>query len=38
MGIAQKVTSMILALRKKEQIKVRQPLQRIYGSGVGPYF
>ncbi len=29
MGIAQKVSSMVLSLRKKEQIKVRQPLQRI---------
>ena len=29
MEIAQKVSSMVLSLRKKEQIKVRQPLQRI---------
>jgi len=29
MNIAQKVSSMVLSLRKKEQIKVRQPLQRI---------
>lgn len=29
MSIAQKVSSMVLSLRKKEQIKVRQPLQRI---------
>ncbi len=29
MGIAQKVSSMVLSLRKKEKIKVRQPLQRI---------
>jgi isoleucyl-tRNA synthetase len=29
MDIAQKVSSMVLSLRKKEQIKVRQPLQRI---------
>lgn len=29
MGIAQKVSSLVLSLRKKEQIKVRQPLQRI---------
>jgi len=29
MRIAQKVSSMVLSLRKKEQIKVRQPLQRI---------
>ncbi|MFK8037465.1 MAG: isoleucine--tRNA ligase [Crocinitomicaceae bacterium] len=29
MGIAQKVSSLVLGLRKKEQIKVRQPLQRI---------
>ena len=29
MSIAQKVSSMVLSLRKREQIKVRQPLQRI---------
>jgi isoleucyl-tRNA synthetase len=29
MGIAQRVSSMILSLRKKEQIKVRQPLQKV---------
>ncbi|MFK8013498.1 MAG: isoleucine--tRNA ligase [Marinicellaceae bacterium] len=29
MSIAQKVSSLVLGLRKKEQIKVRQPLQRI---------
>jgi len=29
MEIAQKVSSMILSLRKKEQIKVRQPLQKV---------
>lgn len=29
MDIAQRVSSMVLSLRKKEQIKVRQPLQRI---------
>jgi isoleucyl-tRNA synthetase len=29
MDIAQKVSSMVLSLRKKEQIKVRQPLQKI---------
>jgi len=29
MGVAQKISSMALSLRKKEQIKVRQPLQRI---------
>jgi len=29
MAIAQKVSSLVLGLRKKEQIKVRQPLQRI---------
>jgi len=29
MGIAQKVSSMVLSLRKKESIKVRQPLQKI---------
>jgi isoleucyl-tRNA synthetase len=29
MDIAQKVSSMILSIRKKENIKVRQPLQRI---------
>ena len=38
MGIAQKVTSMILALRKKEQIKVRQPLQRIMIPVLDPTF
>lgn len=29
MDIAQRVSSMVLSLRKKEQIKVRQPLQKI---------
>jgi isoleucyl-tRNA synthetase len=29
MEIAQKISSMVLSLRKKEQIKVRQPLQKI---------
>jgi len=29
MAIAQQVSSMVLSLRKKEQIKVRQPLQKI---------
>lgn len=29
MDIAQKVSSMVLSLRKREQIKVRQPLQKI---------
>ena len=29
MGLAQKITSMVLSLRKKERIIVRQPLQRI---------
>jgi isoleucyl-tRNA synthetase len=29
MGYAQKISSMILSLRKKENIKVRQPLQKI---------
>ena len=29
MAIAQKASSMILALRRKEKIKVRQPLQKI---------
>jgi len=29
MSIAQKISSMVLSLRKKEQIKVRQPLQKI---------
>ncbi len=29
MAIAQKVTSLVLSLRKKERIKVRQPLQKI---------
>ena len=29
MGIAQKISSMVLSLRKKEKIKVRQPLQKI---------
>lgn len=29
MGLAQRITSMVLALRKKQDIKVRQPLARI---------
>ncbi|MCB9239507.1 MAG: isoleucine--tRNA ligase [Flavobacteriales bacterium] len=29
MDLAQRITSMVLAIRKKEKIKVRQPLQRI---------
>ncbi|MFT6184345.1 MAG: isoleucyl-tRNA synthetase [Flavobacteriales bacterium] len=29
MSIAQRVTSMVLSLRKKERIKVRQPLQKV---------
>ena len=29
MAIAQKITSMVLALRRKVNIKVRQPLQQI---------
>ncbi|MFT5724871.1 MAG: isoleucyl-tRNA synthetase [Bacteroidia bacterium] len=29
MDIAQKITSMVLAIRKKERIKVRQPLQKL---------
>ena len=29
MGLAQKISSMVLSIRKKENIRVRQPLQRI---------
>lgn len=29
MGLAQQITTMVLSLRKKEKIRVRQPLQRI---------
>ncbi len=38
MEIAQRLSSMILALRKKEQIKVRQPLQRIMVPILDPKF
>lgn len=38
MEIAQRISSMILALRKKEQIKVRQPLQRIMVPILDPKF
>ena len=38
MGIAQKVSSLVLGLRKKEQIKVRQPLQRIMVPVLDPDF
>ncbi|MGV6862529.1 MAG: isoleucine--tRNA ligase [Putridiphycobacter sp.] len=38
MDIAQKVSSMVLSLRKKEQIKVRQPLQKIMVPVLNPDF
>ena len=38
MGIAQKASSMILALRRKEKIKVRQPLSRIMVPVLNPHF
>lgn len=38
MSIAQKLSSMVLSLRKKEKIKVRQPLQRMMVPGKSPEF
>lgn len=38
MEIAQKISSMVLSLRKKEQIKVRQPLQKIMVPILDPTF
>lgn len=38
MAIAQKASSMILALRRKEKIKVRQPLSRILVPILNPHF
>jgi len=38
MSIAQKVSSMVLSLRKKENIKVRQPLQKIMVPVLNPDF
>ena len=38
MSIAQKVSSMVLSLRKKENIKVRQPLQKIMVPVLDPDF
>jgi isoleucyl-tRNA synthetase len=38
MDIAQKASSMILALRRKEKIKVRQPLSRIMVPVLGDHF
>lgn len=38
MAIAQKASSMILALRRKEKIKVRQPLSRILVPVLNPHF
>lgn len=38
MDIAQKVSSLVLGLRKKEQIKVRQPLQKILVPILDPTF
>lgn len=38
MDVAQKVSSMALSLRKKEQIRVRQPLQRIMVPILDPNF
>jgi isoleucyl-tRNA synthetase len=38
MAIAQKASSMILALRRKEKIKVRQPLARILVPVLNPHF
>jgi isoleucyl-tRNA synthetase len=38
MDIAQKVSSLVLALRKKEQIKVRQPLNKILVPILNPVF
>jgi isoleucyl-tRNA synthetase len=38
MGIAQKASSMILALRRKEKLKVRQPLTKIMVPVLHPHF
>ncbi len=38
MDIAQKVSSMILALRRKEKLKVRQPLAKIIVPVLNPHF
>ena len=38
MEIAQKVSSLVLALRKKENLRVRQPLQRIMIPSAGDHF
>lgn len=38
MAIAQKASSMILALRRKEKLKVRQPLQKIMVPVLNPHF
>ena len=38
MAIAQKASSMILALRRKEKIKVRQPLSKILVPVLNPHF
>jgi isoleucyl-tRNA synthetase len=38
MGIAQKASSMILALRRKEKLKVRQPLGKIMVPVLNPHF
>jgi isoleucyl-tRNA synthetase len=38
MGIAQKASSMILALRRKEKLKVRQPLAKIMVPVLNPHF
>lgn len=38
MDIAQKVSSMILALRRKEKLKVRQPLAKIMVPVLNPHF
>ncbi len=38
MGIAQRASSMILALRRKEKLKVRQPLAKIMVPVLNPHF
>ena len=38
MGLAQKISSLILSLRKKTKIKVRQPLQRVLIPSIGKEF
>ncbi len=38
MGIAQKASSMVLALRRKEKLKVRQPLAKIIVPVLNPHF